>query len=189
MKKVLIASLMLVATSFAGLAQKYSIDKAHSKLGFSVVHMMISDVEGSFKITDASLTASKDDFSDASFSLTADVNSVNTDNERRDGHLKTPDFFDAAKFPTISFKSKSFTKVADRKYKLVGDLTMHGVTKAISLDATLNGTTTNRQGKKVAGFKVTGTLNRNAFGIGASMPSAMLSEEVELKASGEFIQD
>ncbi|MEY2793888.1 MAG: hypothetical protein RJA76_1880 [Bacteroidota bacterium] len=189
MKKILIASLLFVAAQFSGVAQKYSVDKAHSKLGFSIVHMMISDVEGSFKISEASLTSSKDDFSDASFTLTADVNSVNTDNERRDGHLKTPDFFDAAKFPSISFKSKSFTKVGDRKYKLVGDLTMHGVTKAITLDATLNGTTTNRQGKKVAGFKVTGLLNRSAFGIGGSMPAAMLGDEVELRASGEFIQD
>ena len=188
MKKLIIATLLLVSAQFVGVAQKYSIDKAHSKLGFSVVHLMISDVEGSFKISEASLTASKDDFSDAAFTLTADVNSVFTDQERRDAHLKSADFFDAAKFPTISFKSKSFNKVGDRKYKLVGDLTMHGVTKQVSLDATLNGTTTNRQGKKVAGFKVTGSLNRTAFGVG-SMPAAMVGEEIEIRASGEFIQD
>ncbi|RVU26497.1 polyisoprenoid-binding protein [Sandaracinomonas limnophila] len=188
MKKIVIASALFLASSLVGFAQTFKVDKAHSKLGFSVVHLSISDVEGSFKITDATLTSSKDDFSDASFALTADVNTVNTDNERRDGHLKSADFFDAAKFPTISFKSKSFTKVADRKYKLVGDLTMHGVTKAITLDATLNGTTKNRDGKKVAGFKVTGSLNRTAFGVG-SMPAAMVGEEIELKASGEFIQE
>jgi polyisoprenoid-binding protein YceI len=116
------------------------------------------------------------------------VNTVFTDNDRRDTHLKSPDFFDAAKFPTISFVSKSFKKVADRKYKLVGDLTMHGVTKSVTLDGTLNGTTMNKAGKKVAGFKFTGTLNRSAFGVG-SMPVAVVGEEIELKANGEFIQN
>jgi polyisoprenoid-binding protein YceI len=146
-------------------------------------------VEGAFKISDATLTATKDDFSDATFELVADVNTVFTDNDRRDTHLKSPDFFDAAKFPTISFVSKSFKKVADRKYKLVGDLTMHGVTKSVTLDGTLNGTTMNKAGKKVAGFKFTGTLNRSAFGVGSTMPVAVVGEEIELKANGEFIQN
>lgn len=183
--------LMLLALSafvFSAQAQKFSVDKAHSKVGFSVVHLTISDVEGAFKISDATLTATKDDFSDATFELVADVNTVFTDNDRRDTHLKSPDFFDAAKFPTISFVSKSFKKVADRKYKLVGDLTMHGVTKSVTLDGTLNGTTMNKAGKKVAGFKFTGTLNRSAFGVG-SMPVAVVGEEIELKANGEFIQN
>ncbi len=187
MKKIVLL-LALSAFVFSAQAQKFSVDKAHSKVGFSVVHLTISDVEGAFKITDATLTSSKDDFSDATFELTADINSVNTDNERRDGHLKSADFFDAAKYPSISFVSKSFKKVADRKYKLVGDLTMHGVTKSVTLDGTLNGTTTNKAGKKIAGFKFTGTLNRTAFGVG-SMPAAVVGEEIELKANGEFIQN
>jgi polyisoprenoid-binding protein YceI len=149
---------------------------------------MLSDVEGSFKISDATLTATKDDFSDAQFDLTADVNSVFTDVDRRDTHLKSADFFDSAKFSTISFKSNSFKKVADRKYKLTGELTMHGVTKLVTLDGTLNGVSTNKAGKKIAGFKFTGTLNRTAFGVG-SMPAAVVGEEIELKANGEFVQN
>ena len=187
MKKLTLALGLCRTTLFAS-AQTFSIDKAHSKLGFSVVHLSISDVEGSFKITDATLTSSKDDFSDAKFELTADVNTVNTDNERRDTHLKSPDFFDAAKFPAIAFKSISIAKTADRKFTLVGNLTMQGVTKPVNLSLTLNGVTTNRQGKKVAGFKVTGTLNRTAWGVG-SMPAAMVGEEIELRAGGEFIQN
>ncbi|MHA8067443.1 YceI family protein [Aquirufa sp. ROCK2-A2] len=187
MKKLTLA-LGLCLTSLFASAQTFSIDKAHSKLGFSVVHLSISDVEGSFKITDATLTASKDDFSDAKFELSADVNTVNTDNERRDTHLKSPDFFDAAKFPAITFKSKSITKTGDRKFTLAGDLTMHGVTKAVNLNLTLNGVTKNRAEKKVAGFKVTGTLNRTAWGVG-SMPAAMVGEEIEIRAGGEFIQN
>ena len=186
--KNIFLSLAMVAFALTVNAQKYSVDKSHSKVGFSVVHLTISDVEGAMKISDASLTATKDDFSDATFELTADVNSVFTDNDRRDTHLKSPDFFDAAKFSTITFKSNSFKKVADRKYKLTGDLTMHGVTKAVTLDGTLNGTTVNKAGKKIAGFKFTGTLNRTAFGVG-TMPSAVVSEEIELKANGEFIQN
>jgi len=178
----------LMALGFTASAQKWSVDKAHSKVGFSVVHLMLSDVEGSFKISDATLTATKDDFSDAQFDLTADVNSVFTDVDRRDTHLKSADFFDAAKFSTISFKSNSFKKVADRKYKLTGELTMHGVTKLVTLDGTLNGVSTNKAGKKIAGFKFTGTLNRTAFGVG-SMPAAVVGEEIELKANGEFVQN
>ena len=178
----------LMALGFTATAQKWSVDKAHSKVGFSVVHLMLSDVEGSFKISDATLTASKDDFTDAQFELTADVNSVFTEQERRDTHLKSPDFFDAAKFSSITFKSNSFKKVADRKYKLTGELTMHGVTKLVTLDGTLNGVSTNKAGKKIAGFKFTGTLNRTAFGVG-SMPAAVVGEETELKANGEFVQN
>jgi polyisoprenoid-binding protein YceI len=178
----------LMALGFTATAQKWSVDKAHSKVGFSVVHLMLSDVEGSFKISDATLTASKDDFTDAQFELTADVNSVFTEQERRDTHLKSPDFFDAAKFSSITFKSNSFKKVADRKYKLTGELTMHGVTKLVTLDGTLNGVSTNKAGKKIAGFKFTGTLNRTAFGVG-SMPAAVVGEEIELKANGEFVQN
>jgi polyisoprenoid-binding protein YceI len=178
----------LMALGFTATAQKWSVDKSHSKVGFSVVHLMLSDVEGSFKISDATLTASKDDFTDAQFELTADVNSVFTEQERRDTHLKSPDFFDAAKFSSITFKSNSFKKVADRKYKLTGELTMHGVTKLVTLDGTLNGVSTNKAGKKIAGFKFTGTLNRTAFGVG-SMPAAVVGEEIELKANGEFVQN
>jgi polyisoprenoid-binding protein YceI len=187
MKNVLMI-VSLMALGFTATAQKWSVDKAHSKVGFSVVHLMLSDVEGSFKISDATLTASKDDFTDAQFELTADVNSVFTEQERRDTHLKSPDFFDAAKFSSIIFKSNSFKKVADRKYKLTGELTMHGVTKLVTLDGTLNGVSTNKAGKKIAGFKFTGTLNRTAFGVG-SMPAAVVGEEIELKANGEFVQN
>lgn len=187
MKKLLLA-IALLSCGLSAQAQKWNVDKSHSKLGFSVVHLSISDVEGAFKITEATMTSAKDDFTDAKFNIVADVNTVFTDNERRDTHLKSPDFFDAAKFPTLTFASKSISKVADRKYKLAGDLTMHGVTKPVTLDLVLNGTTTNRQGKKVAGFKASGAINRTAWGVG-TMPAAMVGEDIELRASGEFIQE
>ena len=185
MKKTLVVVLAVMA-SISSFAQKWSADKAHSKVNFTVTHLMLSEVDGSFKNFDASITSSKEDFSDAVFELTADVKSVNTNSEMRDGHLQKPDMFDSEKFPTITFKSTSVKSVGPKKFQLTGDLTMKGVTKPVTLDLTVVGTSTNRQGKKLVGVKLAGTVNRTAFGVGA-MPAAVVSEEVELRASGEFV--
>src|SRR4051812_47452044 len=161
----------------------WEADKAHSKLGFEVTHLMVSDVEGSFKNFSAKVTSSKDDFSDAVVELDAEVASVNTDNDQRDAHLKGPEFFDAAKYPTLTFKSTSVKKVSGNKYKVAGNLTFHGVTKPVVLDAVLRGLTVNPMSKKqVAGFKVTGTIKRSDFNFGTKFPTAMLSDEVTLNA-------
>jgi polyisoprenoid-binding protein YceI len=165
------------------------LDKAHAKLGFTVTHLMISEVEGWFKTFDAKITSSKEDFSDAVIEMTADVNSINTDNEQRDTHLKGPDFFDATKFPSITFKSKSFKKVSGNNYKATGELTMHGVTKTIELDVIYRSAIHPMTKKQVAGFKISGKLKRSDFGIGASMPEAMLSDEVAVIANAEFIKN
>ena len=107
----------------------------------------------------------------------------------RDGHLQKEDMFNAEKFPTLTFKSTSISKVADKKYKLVGDLTMKGVTKSYTLDLTLMGTTVDQRSKKQkVGFKATGTIKRTDFGV-SNMPSMVVSEDVELRASGEFVHD
>ncbi|MVT12203.1 YceI family protein [Chitinophaga tropicalis] len=189
MKKLtIIASLMaLSATTFA---QTWSVDKAHSKIGYSVVHMGLSDSEGNFKAFEGKITASKADFSDAVFEISADVNSLNTENEMRDKHLKSPDFFNAEKFPSITFKSSSFKKVSGKNYKVSGDLTLHGVTKPVTFNVVFNGTATNPMSKKeTAGFSFSGTIKRKDFGIGAEMPATMLGEDVTLRASGEFTKD
>jgi polyisoprenoid-binding protein YceI len=189
MKQSAIIAAFLVF-SVATFAQTWSVDKAHSRLGFGVTHLGIAELNGSFRNFDSKITSSKDDFSDAVIELTADVNSINTENEQRDGHLKGPDFFDAAKYASFTFKSTSFKKVSGKKYKLIGDLTLHGVTKPVVLEATLNGTTTNPMSKKtMAGFHITGTIKRSDFGVAASMPAAMLSDEVVLQANTEFSKD
>lgn len=165
----------------------WTLDKAHAKLGFTVTHLMISDVEGSFRNFEARIASSKDDFSDAVVELTADINSIDTDNEQRDEHLKAADYLDATKYPTLAFKSKTFKKVADKKYAVTGDLTLHGVTKTVSLEATGGNTAVHPYTKKtLTGFKVTGKFKRTDFGIAASVPSAMISEEVTLNANVEF---
>lgn len=184
----LLLPVALVFASFSTYAQTWSVDKAHAKIGFTVTHLMLSEVDGNFKTFDAKITAAKPDLSDAVFEVSADVNSISTDNERRDGDLKSEKFFDAAKYPTLSFKSKSFTKVSGKQYKAVGDLTMHGITKPITLDVVMNGPVTNEspRGKsEKVGFKITGMLKRSDFSLG-TIPVAVVSDEVELKGNGEF---
>jgi polyisoprenoid-binding protein YceI len=188
MKKIALfaVAVMVTITTFA---QTWSLDKAHAKLGFTITHLMVSEVEGQFKSFDITLTSSKEDFSDAVITLTADVNSVNTDNEKRDAHLKSPDFFDVAKYGTLSFKSKSFTQANGKNYKLSGDLTIHGITKPVTLDVIYNGTITHPMTKKlVSGFKVSGSFKRSDFAIGSSMPTTVLSDEVNLIANVEFVK-
>lgn len=186
MKKTILFFCALTVSLTAFAQSTWTLDKGHSKLAFVVTHLTISEVDGSFKKYDAKITASKEDFSDAVFELSADINSVTTDNEGRDKHLLKADMFDVEKHPTLTFKSTSISKVADKKYKLTGDLTMKGVTKQVTLDLTHIGSTTNRQGKKLAGFKVSGMVKRTDFGVGA-MPSMVVGEDVELRASGEFV--
>lgn len=180
----------LLLTASVGFAQTtWTVDKAHSQLGFSITHLMVSDVEGKFKNFDTKIVSSKDDLTDALIDLTAEVPSISTENADRDKHLQSPDYFDAAKFPTLTFKSKSFKKVDDKHYKLTGDLTLHGVTKTVELDVKFNGTAVHPYTKKtIAGFKITGTIKRSDFGIGAGTPAAVLSEEVTIDANTEFVK-
>src|SRR5688572_12194531 len=184
MKKLNVMILLLLLAGSVFAQTTWTVDKAHSKLGFTVTHLMVSEVDGTFNSFDAKITSAKDDFSDATIELTADVNSVDTNNERRDNHLKSPDFFDAAQFGTLTFKSTSVKKTGEKTYKVTGDLTIHGITKSVDLDATLIGTTAGRDGKKISGWKVTGTLNRIDFKVGTSGPT--VSDEVILTAKAEF---
>lgn len=183
MKKIIL-SFAVALVSTATFAQDWVLDKSHSNVGFSIVHLKISEVDGSFGKFDAKITSSKEDFSDAVIDFTAEVASVNTGNERRDGHLRSDDFFAAEKHPTISFKSTSVKKVSGNNYKITGNLTMRGVTKPITLDAVLRGPIDGRGGKKIVGIKASGTLNRIDFGVGTS--GAAVDDEVTLRISGEF---
>ncbi|HTL06987.1 MAG TPA: YceI family protein [Chitinophagaceae bacterium] len=143
---------------------KWVLDKPHTNVRFSVAHLVVSDVDGSFKSFDGSMTAAKPDFSDAAITFTADVASINTDNENRDKHLQSDDFFNAAKFPQIKFVSKSFQPLGDNKYKLVGDLTIRDITKTVTFDVTYGGTVT-AMGGTHAGFKAKTTINRFDYNL------------------------
>ncbi|MFL5747079.1 MAG: YceI family protein [Niastella sp.] len=190
MKKATIIAALLISSAATTFAQTWNVDKAHSRIGFNVTHLSVADLGGTFNSIDAKITSAKPDFSDAAVEFSADINSINTDNEQRDKHLQTADFFDAEKFPKLTFKSTSWKKVADKKYKVAGDLTLHGVTKPVVLDVVFNGTSTNPMSKKtIAGFNITGKVKRSEFGVAPSMPAAMLSDEVTLLASTEFAKD
>ena len=154
---VLIA--MLVATAFVSAQTNWKLDNAHSSITFTVRHMVISEVTGSFKDFTVALKSSKDDFSDAEVQSTIKVGSLSTDNAMRDGHLKSDDFFNADKFPEINFKSTSFEKLGENKYKITGDLTIRDVTKNVTFDATLNGTLKTERGV-LSAWKATTTINR-----------------------------
>ena len=159
---LLLLLLIAVGTSYGQAA--WSVDKAHSKIGFTVTHMAVSEVEGNFKDFDGTITAKGDDFDGAAVTFTAKTASVDTDNEKRDGHLKSPDFFDAEKFPEIAFKGTLGKNGS--KYVLKGDLTMHGVTKPVQFDVTYGGTmNSNDKGGKKAGFKLTGEIDRKDYGL------------------------
>ena len=145
-------------------AGTWAIDKAHTNVRFSVSHLVVSDVDGSFKSFDGSMTSSKPDFSDAVITFTADVSSINTDNEYRDKHLQSDDFFNAVKFPKIKFVSKSFQPLGSNKYKLTGDLTIRDVTKPVSFDVTYGGTVS-AMGGTHAGFKAKTTINRFDYNL------------------------
>lgn len=187
MKKLFILAAAALLNTAAFAQTTWNSDKAHSKLQFTITHLAVSDVDGWFKDFSATIVAAKPDFSDAKVTLTVNTASVNTENDQRDGHLKSPDFFDVAKYPTMTFTSTSISKTSTNHYKLNGNLTLHGVTKPISVDMWYRGTITNPMSKADdAGFKFTGTIKRSDFGFGSKYGSPMLSDEVQITANGEF---
>jgi polyisoprenoid-binding protein YceI len=162
MKKInlLLAALVLGTGVFA--QTTWTIDKSHSKIGFSVTHMVVAETEGLFKEYDGKVVSKSADFNGAEVTFAAKVSSINTDNEKRDGHLKSPDFFDAEKFAEITFKGTIVKE--GNKYKLRGDFTMKGVTKKVDFDVTYGGSINTGRGEK-AGFKLNATINRQDYGL------------------------
>lgn len=149
------------------MAQKsgWTLDKAHTNVSFSIRHMVISEVTGKFRDFDISFNATKSDFTDGSVEATIKVASINTENEKRDGHLRTDDFFNAEKFPEIKFKSTAFEKIGENKYKIVGDLTIRDVTKKVTFDAVYNGSVKSPWGATVSSWKASLTINRFDYGL------------------------
>jgi polyisoprenoid-binding protein YceI len=167
-------------------------DVMHSQVQFKVKHLVVTTVTGSFGKFDATIEASKDDLTDAKISFEADVDSINTGNAQRDGHLKSDDFFNAEKFPKVKFVSKSLTKVDNENYKVEGDITLRDVTKPITLNAVYGGTIKNFYGKTAAGFEITGKLNRKDFGLkwhaATEAGQIVVSDEVRLDVTMEIVK-
>ena len=195
MKKTIKTLVAVAALSFSVKAQTiWNVDGSHSKMGFSITHMMVSETEGKFKIYEGTVSSKSDvDFTNATIDFKIDVNSVNTDNEKRDEHLKSADFFDAATYPTIAFKAKSMKANPKIKnaYILVGDLTMHGVTKPVTLAAIgASKIVKDPYGMMRYAFKITGKLNRIDYGLkyNAALEAGgvALSEDVKIDCTIEL---
>ena len=170
--RLLSTILMAFAVTAVSAQTNWTIDKGHSKIGFNVTHMVVAEVEGEFNI--GTIESSADDFNGANVEFTAQVASIATGNERRDGHLKSDDFFNAEKFPTITFKGKLVKEGSN--YVLKGDFTMRDVTKPVTFDVKYNGSVDTGRGTK-AGFKISGTVKR--FDYGLKWDNAL--------ASGEYV--
>lgn len=171
---------------------KWSLDPTHSEITFKVKHLMISNVTGHFKTFEGTVESEGEDFTTAKVDFSADVASVDTKNEQRDEHLKSPDFFDAAAHPKLTFKSTSLVKDGDDKYILNGELTLHGVTKPVKLDAEFGGFVKDPWGNERAGFEVNGKINRKDFGLQwhavTEAGGIVVSDDVRLHAAVEFVK-
>ncbi|MBJ7289317.1 YceI family protein [Williamsia sp.] len=148
-------------------AGTWTIDPVHSAISFSVRHLMVSKVRGNFDTFSGAITVAED--GTPSVTAEIDVTSINTNNEQRDGHIKSADFFDAGQFPTATFVSKSVAKKGG-DYVLTGDFTLKGVTKTVDLDLEFNGVNPGMGQGEVAGFEASIELNRKDFGIDIDMP-------------------
>lgn len=168
----------------------WTLDPAHSEITFKVKHLMISNVKGEFTTFEASIDG--EDFKKSTLFVKIDASSIATNNNDRDTHLKSPDFFEVDKFPEITFKSTSINKIDDDDYELIGDLTIKGVTKEITLDTEFGGYMKDPYGNEKAGFSINGKLNRKDFGLNwnAALETGgvMVSNEVKINAEVQFIK-
>jgi polyisoprenoid-binding protein YceI len=171
---------------------KWVIDAAHSEVGFKVKHLVISTVSGKFTGFEGSLDAEKEDFSDAAISFSADIDSIHTGNEQRDGHLKSADFFDAANHPKISFVSTQLVSKGGNNYTLKGNLNLKSVTKPVELAVEFGGIQKDFYSNTVAGFEISGKINRQDFGLTWSAVTEaggiVVSDEVKLLINAELIK-
>ena len=171
----------------------WKMDTAHSEVKFRVKHLVISTVTGNFNKFNGTVESTKEDLTDAKINFEAEVNSIDTKNEQRDGHLKSPDFFDAASHPTLTFASKAFTKKGGNEYALTGDLTLRGTTKEVTFPVVYNGTVKGFGGSfDVAAFEINGKINRQDFGLKwnalTETGGIVVSDDVKLEVLAEFIK-
>jgi polyisoprenoid-binding protein YceI len=172
---------------------KWVLDPAHSEIQFKVKHLMISKVTGQFEKFDASVETEGDDLSTAKVTFSADVNSISTNNDQRDAHLRNSDFFDAENHPQLTFVSSKLEKVDDENYKMHGVLTMRGASKDIALDVEFGGLITDPWGNARTGFTVNGKINRQDFGVSfggmvTETGGILLSNDVAIHAQAEFVK-
>ena len=188
----LVLSLVLTLALNTAVAQtKWTVDKTHTNVKFAVTHMVVAEVEGSFKVFDGTLEHTKADFSDARVNFTVDVRSVNTDNERRDNHLKSPDFFNAQTDSLMTFTSTGIKVLGGNKFEMAGNLTIRNITKPVVFQVTYGGTVKTQQGAK-AGFKARTTINRFDYNLkwdrATESGELVVSKDVDITLNVELNQ-
>jgi len=170
----------------------WAFDPAHSEITFKVKHLMISNVKGEFTQFDTKLTSADDILTNAVAKASIQVASITTNNEDRDGHLKSADFFEVDKYPTIDFESTSIEKFDDENGQLKGKLTIKGITKDVSFDLEFGGISKDPWGNEKAGFSLTGNINRNDFGLtwNAALETGgvLVSEVIKVAAEIQFVK-
>ncbi|HKO82683.1 MAG TPA: YceI family protein [Chitinophagaceae bacterium] len=170
----------------------WTIDAAHSEIGFKVKHLVISTVSGKFTSFEGKLEGDPEDLANAKISFSADIDSINTGNEQRDGHLKSADFFDAANHSKLTFTSTSIKKTGDTEYNATGDLTIRGTTKPVTLNVEFGGVHNNLYGQTVAGFEITGKIKRLEYGLTwnavTEAGGVVVSDEVKLVINAELVK-
>jgi len=164
-KTSIIVLAMVLSLALGVQAQTWNFDKAHTTIGFSARHMVIANVAGKFEDYDGQVMFDGKNLGAGMVNLTINVQSINTDNDTRDKHLRSSDFFDMEKYPAITFKSTKIVKGEGNNFKLTGDLTMKGITKSVTLDCVLNGIITDPMGNTRAGFSGTGMIKRHDYNI------------------------
>ncbi|MFZ4620880.1 MAG: YceI family protein [Bacteroidota bacterium] len=183
---------MSSTTENVNIGKSWVIDVAHTNINFTVSHMVISEVTGTFKEFQGTVTAAKDDFSDAQIEVTINAKSINTENNDRDNHLRSADFFDAENHPVLSFKSTGVESKGSGKLAITGVLTMRGISKNVVLDAKFKGQAVNPWGQIVAAFKASTTINRKEWGLmwNAALEAGgfLVGEEIELTLNVELNQ-
>jgi polyisoprenoid-binding protein YceI len=167
------------------------IDSAHTHIGFSVKHLMVSTVRGQFKKYSGTIEVDPSDFSRSKIEGVIDVTSIDTGNTQRDDHLRTGDFFDAPAYPVIAFKSTRIEPKSDGEYVVHGDLTIRGVTKPVAFDVEFNGISKNPFGKTIAGIGARATINRKDFGVSFNMAleggGLALGDKVKIEIDAELV--
>ena len=170
----------------------WEFDQAHTVIGFSAKHMMVTTVRGKFTKFSGELDLNEEHPEQSTLSVTVDAASLTTGQEQRDGHLRSPDFFDVANYPTITFVSKKVEKKGEDRYHLLGDLTIRNVTREVPLDVTLEGRGKTPDGTNIAGFTITGTISRKDFDLNwnVALESGgwLVSDQVKLEIDAEVVE-
>jgi len=171
---------------------KWNLDPTHSELGFKIKHLMIANVSGSFRNFNAEVETENKDFTTARITFTADMHSISTNNEQRDQHLRTSDFFESETYPELKFLSTKIERIDDSTFHLYGNLTLKGISKPVKLNVEYNLMAKDPWGNERAGFVVTGTINRSDWGINFNgvleTGGLMLGEEVKINSEIQLIK-